>query len=143
MWQQNHCGIFRSIDSGANWEDVTERSGLANYGFGLAIDHKDPLKAWVIPAVSDEERVAADLALCVCRTDDGGKTWVTLRNGLPQDFCFDIVFRHSFDRPVEGQTMAFGTSNGNVYISEDDGDTWTMASHRLARVETVNIVSAS
>jgi hypothetical protein len=30
----------------------------------------------------------------VSRTNDGGKTWKALRNGLPQENCFDIVYRH-------------------------------------------------
>lgn len=142
LWQQNHCGIFRSSDAGETWSDVTDKNGLANYGFALAIDHNDPNRAWVIPAVSDEERVAADLALCVCQTDDGGATWHALRNGLPQEFCFDIVFRHSFDRARDGSLMVFGTSNGNVYTSETDGTSWSLASHRLARVETVHVVES-
>ena len=91
MWQQNHCGIFRSTDAGLNWVDVSDKNGIANYGFALAIDIKNPLRAWVIPAISDEIRVAHDLALCVCRTEDGGETWQQLRNGLPQNHCM-ILF---------------------------------------------------
>ena len=91
MWQQNHCGIFRSVDGSANWENVTGKNGFPDYGFALAIDHGNPERAWVIPAVSDTTRIAVNLALCVCRTDDGGKNWTALREGLPQDHCFDIV----------------------------------------------------
>ncbi len=138
MWQQNHCGIFRSEDGGVEWKNVTDQNGLANYGFALAIDHNDPMKAWVIPAVSDEERIAADLALCVCETTDGGSSWHALREGLPQSFCFDIVFRQSFTRV--GSIMAFGTSNGNLYISENDGRSWSQVTGHFARVENVTII---
>jgi hypothetical protein len=137
LWQQNHCGIFRSANGGESWDNVTDAAGLANYGFALAIDPENPLRAWVIPAVSDEERVAQGLALCVCRTDDGGKSWIPLRNGLPQHFCFDIVFRHSFLRA--GRTLVFGTTTGNVFLSDDDGEHWRCLTHHLA---TVNYLAA-
>ena len=138
LWQQNHCGIFRSIDSGMNWEDVSDKNGIAHYGFALAVDNQNPLRAWIIPAQSDEMRVPHGLALCVCRTEDGGETWQQLREGLPQNHCFDIIFRHSLD--ILGETLAFGTTTGNLFLSENGGDTWHCISNHLARVDAVRFV---
>lgn len=138
LWQQNHCGIFRSTNGGEEWDNVTDKTGLADYGFGLAIDNENPMRAWVIPATSDEERVPPSLALTVCRTEDGGQTWQALRNGLPQQFCFDIVFRHSLAR--QGKTLAFGTTTGNLYLSENDGDEWQCLSSNLARIDYLAFV---
>ena len=137
LWQQNHCGIFRSENGGETWNDVTDKNGLANYGFALAIDDENPLRAWVIPAVSDVERVAPDLSLVVCRTEDGGQTWQPLRHGLPQEACFDIVFRHSLVR--KNGLLVFGTTTGNLYLSNNDGETWNCISNNLARVDYVAI----
>lgn len=136
LWQQNHCGIFRSTDGAATWENVTDPAGLADYGFCLAVDHSNPERAWVIPAVSDEERVAAGLALTVCRTDDGGKSWQPLRKGLPPSYCFDIVFRHSLT--IDSRQLAFGTTTGNLFYSDDFGESWSCLSHFLARVESIS-----
>ncbi len=135
LWQQNHCGIFRSRNGGEIWENVTDKNGLADYGFALAIDHKHPDRAWVIPAVSDKQRVPIDLALCVCRTEDGGKTWEALRDGLPQDYSFDIVFRHAMD--INNEKLAFGTTTGNLYFSPDYGDHWKCLSNNLSRIDCV------
>lgn len=135
IWQQNHCGIFRSTNGGKNWTDVTDKNGIANYGFALAIDPKNPNRAWVIPALSDEMRVPHDLALCVCRTDDGGETWQQLREGLPQHHCFDIVFRHAFS--INNQTLAFGTTTGNLFLSENEGESWRCLSSHLPRIDAV------
>jgi photosystem II stability/assembly factor-like uncharacterized protein len=132
IWQQNHCGIFRSENAGKNWVDVTDQNGLANYGFGLTIDNNDPDRAWVIPAVSDQVRVAVDQSLCVCRTTDGGKSWQELRNGLPQGNCFDIVLRHSFAK--KGDVLAFGTNTGNLFLSEDEGESWECLSNYLPTI---------
>ncbi len=132
IWQQNHCGIFRSVDAGKSWVDITDQKGLANYGFALVIDNDDPNRAWVIPATSDQIRVAVDQSLCVCRTEDGGKSWEAFREGLPQTNCFDIVLRHSFAR--SGDTLVFGTNTGNLFISEDDGESWRNLNNYLPTV---------
>jgi len=135
IWQQNHCGIFRSTDAAKTWQEVTDKNGPANYGFALGIDHQNTETAWVVPAISDEIRVAVDKALCVCRTEDGGKNWQTLRKGLPQEYCYDLVLRHALD--VSGNTLAFGTTAGNLFISEDRGDSWECVAHTLAKVTAV------
>lgn len=133
LWQQNHCGVFRTENFGASWQNISDAEGFAYYGFALAIDEHDPNKAWVIPASNDDMRVAKDQALVVSRTTDGGKTWQALRNGLPQAHCFDIVFRHAFVKA--GNTLAFGTNNGNLYLSENYGDQWTTLSTHFARID--------
>lgn len=138
LWQQNHCGIYRSTNGGRQWKNISGKNGFPDYGFALAVDHRDPARAWVIPAVSDEVRVAVDRALCVCRTDDGGKSWTALRKGLPQSYCYDIVFRHSLH--ISDNCLAFGSTTGNLYLSEDYGDSWTCLSHSLPRINFVHFL---
>lgn len=137
LWQQNHCGVFRSIDEGQQWQDISEGSGLADYGFALAIDPATTDKAWVIPAISDEMRVAKDLALTVAHTADGGLTWQAQREGLPQAHCFDIAYRHAL--VYKSGLLAFGTNNGNLYLSENEGQSWMPIAHNLPRVDAVVI----
>ncbi len=136
LWQQNHCGIFRSTNGGESWMNVSETDGLAQYGFALAIDQRNPNRAWVIPAISDEVRVAPEMALCVCYTEDAGQTWTQSRTGLPQSFSFDIVFRHAF--VIQDNVLAFGTTTGNLYLSEDYGNSWQCISSTLARIDCLS-----
>ncbi len=138
MWQQNHCGIFRSVDGGHNWEDVTDKEERGRYGFALGIDHQNPLRAWVIPATSDAQRIALNQSLFVMYTEDGGKSWHERRNGLPQNHCFDIVLRHALD--VKGTELVFGTSGGSLYYSPDDGASWQSLNHHLPRVFSAKMV---
>lgn len=135
MWQQNHCGIFRSTDGAATWLDVSEKEGPANFGFAIAAHHKNPDVAWVVPATSDEIRVAVDEALCVCRTDDGGKTWKAYRRGLPQENSFDITYRHAL--ALDGDELFFGTTTGNLFRSGDGGESWETISNYLPMVHAV------
>jgi ligand-binding sensor domain-containing protein len=132
LWQQNHCGIFRTTDGGKLWDDVSGKDGFPKYGFALAIDDNDPNVAWVIPAHSDERRVPVDLKLSVCATNDAGKNWVSVNRGLPGEYSFDLVLRHSFVK--KDNALAFGTNNGNLYVSDDRGGSWQSISQNLPTV---------
>lgn len=140
LWQQNHCGIFRSTDGSNNWIDVGQSVGPAHFGFGMTLDEEDPLVAWVAPAVADEYRIAVDEALCICRTDDGGKTWKDLRMGLPQKDCFDIVYRHALTS--SGDQVVFGTTTGNVFFSNDRGENWQTLSNFLPMVYAITFANS-
>lgn len=138
LWQQNHCGIFRSTDCGENWSDVSAPHVPANFGFVIHVDEVDGDTAWVVPAVADMNRVAVDRKLCVSRTTDGGKTWTALRNGLPQQNCYDFAFRHAMDK--SGDQLVFGTACGSVYVSQDRGDNWSTIGNHFPPVYSVRIV---
>ena len=88
MWMQHHCGIFRSTDAGATWTPL--KLPVDDFGFAVAAHPKDPLTAWFVPAIKDEMRVPRDGALAVTRTRDGGKTWESFRDGLPQRDAYDL-----------------------------------------------------
>lgn len=141
LWQQNHSGIFRSTDGGQNWEDVSQADGPASFGFPIAVDAEDPETAWVVPAVSDEKRVAIEGALCVCRTEDGGQTWTELRAGLPQQNCYDVVYRHALD--VNGGQLAFGSTTGNAFASDDRGESWYAIGHHFPPIYSVRFAAQS
>jgi len=138
IWQQNHCGIFLSRDGAHSWTDVTPESGYGSYGFPLAIDDHDPDTAWIIPAESDDQRVAKDQRLVVCKTEDGGKTWAKKTSGLPQESCFDLTFRHALNR-IEG-LMVFGTTTGNLFMSLDEGERWQHCHAFLPPIHSVTII---
>ena len=138
LWQQNHCGIYRSIDNGVTWNDVSDREGKAFYGFDLVIDEEDIDTAWVIPAQSDDMRMPYQGKLAVYRTNDGGETWVSMTKGLPQEAAFDLVLRDGFDK--NGQYLSFGTNNGNLYISHDLGESWSTLSQSLSAVRSVHFI---
>ena len=138
LWQQNHCGIFRSVDDGVNWDNISENEGPACFGFALSVDAQDERVAWVAPAVSAEYRVPVDRAIRICRTEDGGRTWQDLRDGLPQDNAYDLIFRHAMD--VSGDTLVFGTTAGNFYVTDDRGDHWRCLAHNLAVVYSARFI---
>lgn len=138
LWQQNHCGIFRSTDAAMNWQDIGQPGGPAKFGFAIAVSEDNPDQAWVAPANSDTTRTAIKGALCICRTDDGGKSWKVLTKGLPQENCYDIVYRHAL--ALSGNALAFGTTTGNLFFSNDKGESWQVVNNYLPMVYSVQFV---
>jgi photosystem II stability/assembly factor-like uncharacterized protein len=122
LWQQNHCGVFYSDDGAQHWRKVSVPDAGVHFGFPVAVDARDGCTAWVVPALADSERMAIDGGLTVARTSDGGQSWQAFRQGLPQQNAYDIVLRHGLD--VSGDTLCFGSTTGNAYLSEDRGETW-------------------
>jgi hypothetical protein len=135
FWVQHHCGIWRSTDNATSWQEVKAKP--SSFGFGVVVHPKDPDTAWFVPGIKDEKRIPVDGRLVVTRTRDGGKTFDVLSKGLPQSHAYDIVFRHALAIDDSGDRLAFGSTTGNVWVSEDQGDSWSLVSGTLPPVHAV------
>jgi hypothetical protein len=136
LWVQHHNGIFKSVDAGEHWTEI-ENAGPSVFGFGVVVDPNDANTAWFVPGVRDDARFPVDGALVVTRTTDGGETFATLTEGLPQQHAYDIVYRHAFDIDTAGDTLGFGSTTGNLWISDDRGDHWSQVSGCLPPIYCV------
>src|SRR5450631_2174455 len=137
MWMQHHCGIFRSTDAGANWGSLKLPGD--DFGFAVAAHPKDPLTAWFVPAIKDELRVPRDGGFAVTRTSDGGKTWQTFRDGLPQRDAFDLVYRHGLDVDTTGTKLAMGSTTGSLWTSDNAGEAWHLVNAHLPPIDAVRL----
>lgn len=135
VWQQNHFGVFYSEDGAASWTKVSSPDVGVHFGFPVVADEEHGPTAWVVPGTSDAKRMAIGGGLFVARTEDGGKSWTQLRDGLPQDNAYDVVYRHAL--ALRGDSLAFGSTTGNVYVSEDRGDHWVTVANNLPPVYSV------
>ncbi len=133
LWAQHHCGIWKSTDGAMSWTEVTGVSP-SSFGFPVAVHPTDPNTAWFVPAIKDQQRVPVEGQVVVNRTRDGGATFDTLREGLPQTHAYDLVYRHALDVDDTGDRLAFGSTTGAVWVSEDQGDRWTEVSAHLPPV---------
>jgi hypothetical protein len=136
FWVQHHNGVFRSTNGAKQWADVPNVSPSV-FGFAVAVHPKDPETAWLVPAVKDECRIPKDGRLVVARTRDGGKTFTELTRGLPGQPCYDLVYRHALDRDSTGDRLAFGSTTGGLWLSEDGGDSWQTFSTHLPPIHAV------
>lgn len=139
LWQQNHCGIFKSDNSGELWQNLSKAKGLKSpFGWAVVVDEKNPDIAYTLPALSDETRVPVQKKLVVQKTTNGGKTWKTLTKGLPQKYCYDIVYRHAFKK--SDKQLLFGSTTGHVYFSKNSGDSWKQLSYQLPPIYAVELM---
>jgi len=138
MWTQHHNGIFRSTDAGANWTQIKPPGD--DFGFAVAAHPTESDTAWFVPGIKDELRMPRDGALAVTRTRDGGKTWDTLRDGLPQRDAYDLIYRHGLDVDASGRQLAMGSTTGSLWVSDNGGDAWQLVNAHLPPIYAVRFV---
>jgi hypothetical protein len=139
LWVQHHNGIFRSTDGGEHWNEIME-AGPSTFGFSVAVHPHDPDTAWFVPAEKDIRRVPVKGEMVVTRTRDGGRTFDVLCEGLPQEQAYDLVYRHGLDVDESGDRLAFGSTTGGLWVSEDQGDHWQCVSEHLPPISAVRFV---
>jgi hypothetical protein len=138
LWIQHHNGIFRSTDAGVNWTQL--KTPGDDFGFAVAAHPKDPNTAWFVPGMKDELRMPRGGALAVTRTRDGGRTWDTLRGGLPQRDAFDLIYRHGLDIDATGNELAMGSTTGALWTSDDAGERWQLVNAHLPPIYAVRLI---
>jgi photosystem II stability/assembly factor-like uncharacterized protein len=139
MWVQHHNGIFVSSDFGRTFAEIVGVEP-STFGFPVVVHPSDPDTAWFVPEIKDERRIPRDGRLVVSRTRDGGRSFETLTHGLPQSHAYDVVYRHALTIDDGGDRLAFGSTTGGLWVSEDQGDRWTEVTHTLPPIYAVRFV---
>lgn len=142
LYQQNHCGMYRSDDGGRSWTSI--EAGLpSSFGFPAAAHPRDPDTLYLLPLNGDSAgRYVPDGQAAVWRTRDGGGSWQALRDGLPQENAFFGVLRQAMatDR-LEPAGVYFGTSTGALFASADEGESWTCVAQHLPPILSVETLA--
>jgi photosystem II stability/assembly factor-like uncharacterized protein len=139
LWQQNHCGVYRSDDRGENWERLDKNGLPSEFGFPIMIHPREMDTALVIPEEGAMNRVSANGRLGVYRTRDAGLTWELAANGLPEQAWAVILREASATDSLDPAGYYFGTQAGSVYVSPSEGDDWIEAADDLPPVLSVEV----
>ena len=119
-------GLYVSPDAGATWEQWTRREDeIGGYPDGFVFRPSDP-KLIFMTAAHDAPgtwRTTHFAGARISRSQDGGRTWEILRNGLPDRLQASI---EAFCLEESGQSTAIfaATTSGEVFSSEDLGESW-------------------
>jgi photosystem II stability/assembly factor-like uncharacterized protein len=100
---------------------------------------RDPESVFVIPLNGAEQgRYVPDGKAAVWRTRDGGQSWTRLDRGLPQEHAYIGVLREAMAIDSgEPASIYFGTSTGELYGSEDEGESWKVIASHLPPIWSV------
>ena len=117
LWAGSDDGLVHiTRDGGENWDNVTPE-GLPSWALITVIDPSphDPATAYL----SATRHKLDDTTPYLFKTNDYGKTWTRIADGIPDD-DFTRVIREDPAR----KGLLYAGSETSVYVSFDDGDRW-------------------
>ncbi|MBQ1080085.1 sialidase family protein [Nocardiopsis sp. B62] len=135
FYAQNHHGVYRSANPAVDGWNRIEEGLPTDFGFAMVAHPHDPDTALNFPVISQEVHLPAGYRLGAYRTEDGGRTWRAVNEGLPEEPYFGIVLRDA--ACTDGARVPgfyFGTRSGDVYATTDDDDRWNLVTAHLPDV---------
>jgi len=133
LYAQNHHGVYRSDDNGATWASIAE--GLpTDFGFTVVAHPTKGDTLWLIPITADGERIPPGGQLQVQRSSDAGASWMTCSDGLPSPSYTCVLRDAAAADTLEQSGVYFGTRNGEVYASSDEGGSFVRIAEQLPDV---------
>lgn len=119
------AGVCVSRDGGASWASLTPGDFRIGYVDPLLVHPRDGNLMFVAGAKTGpgtwRKLHTADAR--VARSRDGGKSWEILSKGLPDHIRANIEGM-SMDVWNGGFALFAGTTDGDVFYSDDEGESW-------------------
>jgi hypothetical protein len=137
LYQQNHCGVYRSDSSAERWTDISK--GLpSRFGFCIGMHPKDAETAWVIPIIGSEFHVVPDGKLTIIRSSDAGRAGQRAAKGLPDRNAQVLVLHEAVSVDSANHAgVCFGISTGQIFHKHDEGRHWQMLADFLPPIYSV------
>lgn len=137
LYQQNHCGVYRSDNGADQWTEIT-RGLPSEWGLGMIVHPHNADTIWVCPGSSGYEHWVPDGAMAVYRSHNRGDTWDKLTKGLPQkDAYVDILREGMAVDDLQPAGLYVGTNTGQLFHSADEGDSWHQAPSLFPGINSV------
>jgi photosystem II stability/assembly factor-like uncharacterized protein len=136
MYVPGGNGLYVSQDEGATWtHTLTTEHEVGGYPDQLVFHPSNP-ELMFLAAAKDSPGAWMRTRFAgarISRSTDGGNTWEILTRGLPDRMQGNI---EAMCLEAAGDTCSLfaATTAGEVFISEDSGETWTLAVTDLAPI---------
>ena len=137
LFQQNHCGVYRSDNCGDDWIDIGDGKLPSRFGFPIAVHPHDPDTVYVALEESDEYRMSVDGRFALWRSRDAGASWLRLTKGLPANAYLNVLREALALDTLEQAGLYVGTNTGQLFHSRDGGDSWQVLADFLPPVLSV------
>ena len=130
MWTASSNGqIYNTMDHGRLWNNVSNIADVPPHmSFNTIEAGRDVNTAYVAGRIAGERGATLPAnedgnVPLIWRTTDGGKTWVSIVNGLPKDERTGSWVNSLRADPQQPGLLFAGTET-TVYVSFDNGDQW-------------------
>jgi len=137
LFQQNHCGVYRSDNAAEDWVDIGDGKLPSRFGFPIAVHPHEPETVYVALEESDQYRVSLEGHFAVWRSRNAGGSWEKLTKGLPERAHLVCLREAMATDSLEEAGIYIGTSTGQVFYSRDAGDNWELLADYLPPVLSV------
>jgi photosystem II stability/assembly factor-like uncharacterized protein len=125
-------GIWRSNDAGDTWLPITTSFPVTETaGRGCWVRHQIQVVSGILYVGACGESGGPSGLIA---STDQGETWDSATTGLTDTQVTALAFN-----PANPQTAYLGTANGNIFISHNNGYSWTFASRPVDYVQEIAV----
>lgn len=139
LFQQNHCGVYRSDNRGDDWIDLGEDKLPSRFGFPIVIHPHEPETIYVMLEESDQFRMSVEGQAAVWRSKDSGESWQRITTGLPAKAHVVVLREAMVADNLSPAGLYAGTDTGQLFYSRDDGDSWEILADFLPPIQSLEI----
>jgi photosystem II stability/assembly factor-like uncharacterized protein len=147
LYQQNHCGIYRIDRPGRKWMRIGKNmpAEVGDIGFPIVLHPRNPDCAWVFPMDGSTvwPRTSPGGKPSTYVTKDAGASWSRQDKGLPAANAYFTVKRQAMTCDWHDPLgLYFGTSQGEIWGSADEGESWSCLVQYLPEVYSLTVAEA-
>jgi photosystem II stability/assembly factor-like uncharacterized protein len=142
LWQQNHCGLYRLDRPAERWTRVGDSMPrtIGDVGFPVVAHPRNADTAWVFPmdGTANWPRTSPDAKPAIYKTTDAGASWGRRDAGFPQEQAWWTVKRQAMCADAHDAVgLYLGTTSGEVWGSDDEGESYHLLFRNLPHVFAV------